>query len=302
MAILTRTTLILGAGSSVHCGFPLGMQLINDIARTRNPGRSLSLPPGWRQDDVDAFITRLSRSGHYSIDAFLETAPESMEIGKFLIASKLKMLEEVDRLFPPNDSGWYQYLFNCLANDSEQSFDQNQLSVVTFNYDRSLEAYLFHALKARFRMEDGVALKELQKIPIIHVHGSLGAFPQVSYEPIENPDALLEVSKSIKIISEIRDMGESFCNDEFREAHDTINESQKVFFLGFGFHAENIRRLKIDWSIFADREVKSTFADTSPEEYQRILGRLAPFGISNKVLARETYPCNLFFRYQASLE
>ena len=302
MAILTRTTLILGAGSSVHCGFPLGIRLIADIAGMRNAGNSFALPSRWHQDEVNDFIVRLSRSAHYSIDAFLETAPESMDIGKYLIAASLKKLEIVDKLFPPHESGWYQYLFNCLVDDSAQSFDHNHLSVVTFNYDRSLEAYLFYAIKARYDFDDAHALNELEKIPIIHVHGSLGPFPQVAYETIEDADALREVSRSIQVISELQDSEDTFCNDEFSEAHDAINNSQRVIFLGFGFHEDNVRRLRVDWSRFANREVRSTFTNTSDEEYQNILNRLTPFGISKEVLHRGTgHDCNNFFRFNVFL-
>jgi len=301
MAILTRTTLILGAGSSVHCGFPLGMRLIADIAKMRSAGNSFTLPSGWHQDDVDALIVRLSRSAHYSIDAFLETAPKSMDIGKYLIAASLKKLENVDRLFPPHESGWYQYLFNCLVDDSAQSFDNNHLSVVTFNYDRSLEAYLFYAIKARFDLDDSRALNELEKIPIIHVHGSLGSFPQVDYAPIEDADALREVSESIKVISEIQDSKDTFCNDKFKKAHDAIKNSEKVIFLGFGFHSDNVRRLRIDWSQFAGRKVRATFAGATDEEYKNILDRLMPFGISKEIIPKSsTHDCSNFFQHNTS--
>jgi hypothetical protein len=116
----------------------------------------------------------LSRSGHYSIDAFLETVPEDMKLGKYLIALCLKQLESVDRLFPPNDSGWYQYLLSSLLGSSVSPFSGNQLTIVTYNYDRSLEAYLYHALIAAvFGMTDVEATEELARIPILHVHGIL---------------------------------------------------------------------------------------------------------------------------------
>lgn len=301
MAISTPTTLILGAGSSVHCGFPLGIPLIADIAKMRNPTSGLVLPSGWQQNDVNTFIIRLSRSAHYSIDAFLETAPESIDIGKYLIAAILKKLENIDRLFPPNNSGWYQYLFNCIVDDTTQSFDGNQLSVVTFNYERSLESYLFYAIKARFNFDDTRALNELNKIQIIHVHGSLGLFPQVPYMPINNADELREVSKSIQVISEIQDLKDSFCNDEFKKAHDAINKSKKIVFLGFGFHKDNVRRLRVDWSQFTDRDIRATFTGATQESYNNIIERLAPFGISKDILPLSSgHECNDFFQNNIS--
>jgi hypothetical protein len=40
---------------------------------------------------------------------------------------------------------WYEKLFQLMADGGD--FGNNQLSVVTFNYDRSFEAFIFTALQ-----------------------------------------------------------------------------------------------------------------------------------------------------------
>ena len=303
MSIHKPTVLILGAASSAHCGYPLGIELIANVVQAHRNGSGIPLPSYWHKENVDRFVTRLARSGHYSIDAFLETVPADMELGKYLIAYCLKKCEDVDRLFPPSNPGWYQYLFNSLLGSSGTPFDENRLTIVTYNYDRSLETYLYHALVARFDMNPDEALRELQKIPIIHVYGILGAFPEIPYESTSDVDAIAKASTAINIIHEIQDAGDGFCSPEFRRAHEAITAASKVIFLGFGFHRDNVRRLKVEWQSSADRQVFSTFFDTTTEEYSRLILRLSEFGFSKELLPNSGgFLCNNIFRFVTSLE
>jgi len=112
------------------------------------------------RSDAERFLTKLSRSGHYSVDAYLERTDEDISLGKYLLALSLKRLEVLDQLFPPSNSGWYQYLFNSLIAQNS-GFGENNLTIVTFNYDRSLEAYLYNALLNRFSFSNEEALIEL---------------------------------------------------------------------------------------------------------------------------------------------
>ena len=123
--IKINTALILGAGASIHAGYPLGMTLLNDICTIRTHNKYPDIPVDWSIDDLENLLVSLSRSGHYSIDAFLERS-EYRELGKYLIAYQLKQSEDIDRLFPPYASGWYQMLFNALINECGEKLRENQ--------------------------------------------------------------------------------------------------------------------------------------------------------------------------------
>lgn len=69
-----------------------------------------------------------------------------------------------------------QNLFNSL-NRPFQEFGENPVSFIRFNYDISVEYYLFNCLKNSYRQTDDEGAKQLRKIPIVHVHGNLGALP-----------------------------------------------------------------------------------------------------------------------------
>jgi len=303
MPVVTPTVLVLGAAASSHLGYPLGQELIAQIVRLQRDGNGIPIPQIWEKGRVDDFVTRLSRSAHFSIDAFLESVPDDIELGKYLITYCLKRHEDIDRLFPPHNSGWYQYLFNSLLNGRTSPLSGNSLTIVTYNYDRSIEAYLYHALIGRFAMTHDDAITALQQIPIVHVHGTLGDFPCVPYGSTDDVDALLCISKSINIIHEIQDQPDGFSSESFRKAHEAITQSQNVFFLGFGFHPDNIRRLQVKWALNPSRKVRSTFWDTSPEEYMRLISRLHAFGLTMEVLPNTGgYGCDRFFRNISSLE
>ena len=189
------TVLILGAGASTHVGYPLGSALINDLCNNRGTGAEGEYPNNWTVEETDAFITRLSRAGYYSIDAFLETVPEFSEMGKFLLAKEIKRHEYLNSLFPPSNPGWYQYLFNSLLDNNHPSgFASSRLSIITFNYDRSIETYLHQSLMARFDMSSSDASDFLLQIPIVHVHGLLGSYPEIPYASSCPTDMLYEIS------------------------------------------------------------------------------------------------------------
>lgn len=295
------TTLILGAGASRHVGYPLGSELINEICSIASSIQETDLPERCTREDVEQFKHRLSRSGHYSIDAFLETAPEYSALGKYLIAKTLKAKENVDHLFPPNNSGWYQTLFNAMASDGREQFSESQLSIVTFNYDRSLECYLYEALRGRFNIDDAEATGLLRSIPIVHVHGVLGTFPEIPYSHDFSNEQLIEVSKGINIIHEVADQPDSFCNAAFKYAHKLLCASKRIYFLGFGFHPDNLRRFRFfNRAAVEEREIAATITGLGPVNKQRLEVRLAELGISMTRFRQAQ--CNDFFSHTAPLD
>lgn len=144
--MITKTTvLILGAGASIDYGFPLGRGLRDLVCRVPGTaGASAITDAGYDPEELNEFVDILRHSGYTSVDWFLEDRPEFISIGKAAIAAALIPFENPDRLFPPDAPAnhWYELLLNTM--DSPRgSFTENRLSIVTFNYDRSLEYYLF---------------------------------------------------------------------------------------------------------------------------------------------------------------
>jgi hypothetical protein len=121
----------------------------------------------------------------------------------------------------------------------------NALTIATFNYDRSLEYFLFNALSASYGMTADKARSLLARIPIIHLHGQLGALPELTgggrpFSPQRDTETIRMAARGITIIHEADDGDQTFVG-----VRDLINTAEIVCFLGFGYHRTNIRRLGI---------------------------------------------------------
>jgi len=277
------TTLILGAGASEHLGYPLGKGLRDKILDLEASKLSILEKTVWKEDDLQKFQYDLKNSFAISIDSYLASLEEDQQnLGKFLITYVLTQNEKKNVLKPPNDNGWYQVLANYLF-DEVGNFrqDRKPLAVITFNYDRSLEAFLNIYHTGVYNHKNRNTIKTLKQswceikkeLPIIHVHGMLGSYPKVSYGIKERPEVLSRLSKEIKIIHELKGHFEGFVSKAFKRANDYLLESNKIVFMGFGFHKENIARLNF-FNLNNMRyiqEIVCAFGDMTDHEISRML-------------------------------
>lgn len=253
--ITQKTVLILGAGASYPYGFPLGYELskliLEDITIKREFEKTDFL--GRPINDAKKFAESFLKAGVSSIDEFLSTREDFIEIGKYFIAKLLLPFEREDRLFDPFDyrikDDWYKYLLQSMMTPKLEEFGSNNISFITFNYDRSLEHFLFTSLKNRFNVEDEVVSEQLNKIDFIHVHGQLGLLPWqktkqgisiVGYGSDVNPSMLHSVRNNIKIIHEANPISQ-----DFKDASAKIYEADKVYFLGFAYNPLSLKRLNL---------------------------------------------------------
>jgi hypothetical protein len=257
---MAKTVFVLGAGASVPYGLPAGCEL-NDIIRANAfPYAHHVSTLGVDPNALRAFCETVDYAGRTSIDAFLEARRELVDLGKLAIAMVLLPREQTPLLFrdwPQRRLGrvkdprkekrghWYELLFNMLTQGrSFDSIDLSGLGVVTFNYDRSLEHYLFTALANSYgRSPDEVAAR-LSGMKIVHVHGSLGLLPwqrTSDGKPIvpygdSSPANVLHARDRIKILHEADQS-----SADFEEAHSLLVTAKRVYF--FGFHKMNLVRL-----------------------------------------------------------
>jgi len=244
--VINPTVLILGAGASADYGFPLGRGL-RDLVCGIKDGLTAAViqNAGYSLDLLLEFVDNLRHSGFTSVDWFLEERPKYIEVGKAAIAASLIPYENPDKLFPPHapQKHWYELLLNVLDNPLG-SFESNNLSIITFNYDRSVEHYLFTTLATRYGSIER-AVDAMNNFSIVHVHGSLGGLlPLVSrgrhYEPILNSESVQIAAKEIIIVGEAS--GETA---EFENARSLLKKARRIVFLGFGYHPESVKRLGI---------------------------------------------------------
>lgn len=250
--ITKKTVLVLGAGSSAHLDFPTGTKLkerVCNIPKDRNkyaPFYSFLNFKGISTEDVDRFFRDLQYSGKLSVDAFLEHQPTYTLIGKAAIASILIPFENKDKLFEKSDS-WYGVLFKYMSTAFEE-FPNNQISIITYNYDRSLEYFLVESLMHSYHRSRQEVTAVIKHIPIIHLHGDLGNPGYFTYLGTQDANCrsydgtldmpVLEFASRIKIIHESIDD-----DPEFIEAKKLLKDADIIAFLGFGYDKTNISRL-----------------------------------------------------------
>ena len=252
--ITNPTVLVLGAGASADYGFPLGYTLVVQICAglssvDSNLYKQL-LSCGFTTDEIEGFRRAFELSAQLSIDTFLERRPEFLEIGKATIACCLIPHEDETRFYRRDRRGgsyrWYEYLFSRMT-ATKEDFSGNQLSILTFNYDRSFEHFLYLALKNSYGLADDEAAKLLQSIPIVHLYGKLGELPYLSsgsgrhYRQQISREIIQLCIKAIKIVHEGAENAE-----EFKTACELLGKVKTICFLGFGYHPDNVRRLRLN--------------------------------------------------------
>lgn len=274
--IKKSTVFILGAGASIPYGYPSGETLVTEtVNELLSQGTLFEIcrKLDFTEQQIINFAKALSRSGDKSIDAFLERNSAFIKLGKVVITLKLIEKEDEKYLFSPGDDKWYGDLVNELKSSSVDGFDNN-VSFLTFNYDRSFDHYLFVSIKNSYEelKYDKQCAEIVNNIPIIHLHGQIGKLPWQANEGIgrqysnsfkeievikrilsvneayysrdeltEARSYILKVSEQIKIIYEKeldRDSG-------FQDAKNLLDKSNNIYFLGFGYHDDNLRRLNI---------------------------------------------------------
>jgi hypothetical protein len=244
---MAKTTLILGAGASANYGFPLGSGLRAEILQLQ--GNSIAQQMGVDERSLDEFVTEFRESQQYSIDSFLARRPTAFEtIGKKAIARTLLYKEHSDRLMDPKpEDHWYQFLVNNIYNTlTIDDLDLSWLSIVTFNYDRSLELYLLRTLSSTYGVPIDIAREKVKSLCVVHVYGDLGSLSEkdgneyvpYNFNQTGNVDFIGRASERIRVIHDSRE--DSLRLDEIKAI---IAASNNVAFLGFAFDTLNVQRL-----------------------------------------------------------
>jgi len=311
--IKQQTVLILGAGASADYGFPLASKLKSSIdsrlqfARRAKPStvgeksEAARMYGHYEQLEIEKdllrlFAEKLYESDAHSVDEFLEANTSSSGLvlaGKTIIAESLLPYEQKAMLYSPK--GWYRHLrsamisvvdpttFHSLSPDDRYRYltkgflaiRSNKLSIVTFNYDRSLEAYLRFTLEQMYNRVGTEEVTNLlvSSIPIIHIHGSLGGTPWGGGRPYRFDSAKLDkdirdARSRVKIVHD-----PSTTEDDVDKAQRACSSAERIIFLGFSFHPLNI--VKLDPQSWRNPKVFSSnfdFTEMEQRSIQRKLG------------------------------
>lgn len=217
---------------------------------------------------MNRFIDAFSESQLNSIDAFLGRNVEDPEVGKRLVAYVLLRQESEARMFEDVPDHWYRYMHNELVNSVSEweELDLSWLSIVTFNYDRSLEHFLAQALARTFKRSYEEALEKIADLRIVHVYGSLGSLDNrkdKTFTPFGNIQEnhfhffVKRAASGLQVVQEGR-----VDSPSFTAAQGLIRESNVIYFLGFGFDKTNIERLGAPGTFLVDSQHQKNIYST----------------------------------------
>lgn len=244
--IETPTLFVIGAGGSAAALYPTGEALTEKILVDLRRGEILhrkTLQAGFAEEQIEAFRSSLHDSSLNTIDSFLELMPDFRGIGTFAIAAELISNENEETLIALGRTSWYGKLRRVLGKGTEE-LHRSHVKFVTFNYDRSLEHFLFKAYSA-------VGVPNTEKLPhlmrnlgFIHMHGSLSPLPwwqkdaSRPYAATSDTAMILASSKQIALAHESLSIDYAGLT-----ISQLIEEAQTIYFLGFGFAPENMNKL-----------------------------------------------------------
>lgn len=244
---------------------------------------------GGGQGDINPYLYKAWRirdvvpTASISIDNFLDAhrGDAEMELcGKLGIVKSILDAEHVSKLKPLKDDSqgrfdlkglkgtWYvsflQMLTEGVRKDEVATIGDN-VSIITFNYDRCIEHFLAQGLADYYDLQYTKAQEIVKTIPVFHPYGSVGALPWQDLQnsiPFGSQRAdLLSISRQIKTFTEGLD-------DEkiIREMHNTIGAARTVIFLGFAFHPLNMELLTPGYDTSVQRIYATTLGLSNSDE------------------------------------
>lgn len=312
-----KTLFIIGAGAGKEIEMPLGADLSRIIANKTNisssdgqlvkPGasqiahvlRRLAAARGEQFEKWRIEACAISEGIHHarSIDAYLNTHKnnEAIQIaGKLAITESILEAEnkcylqreyghwrDVDRA----NASWFPDLFYIMhdgvgkADDIRNIF--TNVSFISFNYDRCLEQYLFHAVKELYRTNEVETAQIMDGLEIYRPYGQVGFLDwqlktgkKIAFGEAAD-HALFELSQDIKTFNER-------VTDKvlLSRVHAAINEATRIVFLGFHFHKQNMDLLEVSGPVPGSEPAARptaffTLYDRSSADQEMISGRIA---------------------------
>jgi len=304
------TVFILGAGASYAYGFPLGEGLISAIKHYHSSDefkrlcRELCL----EHDLLNEFCHDLEVARPLSLDLFLDNRRADFDqIGKLAIAYCLIGQEMESRTRDPSQAteGWYHLLANYLGK-YKRDLTENRLSIITFNYDRSLEYMLFKCLSARFKLTSDEAAEAVRSLNIHHVYGKLGSLPWEKdggfTRPYTNEATALELrntAEGIRLIHELNPKA-----GELGAIREALKGAKHVFMFGCAFHEENLKVLGFNPtnqnSIRNDLPIHATCYKVPGPELNRIKRLYAYFDLNDTKVHEMMLHHEMFYRIATS--
>ena len=269
----------MGAGASCELDFPSGSALLAQIASALNFRTSgFDLISGdqklhhlFHTLATDQMSTELYLGSAYkiaeaarlglSIDNVIHQLDHDLLVpvcAKLAIARHILLAENSSELRIAPDrkdavplsslrATWLGRFVQLLVQDKQRSQLEDifaNVSVISFNYDRTIRRFIPFALSSQFGLPEEEARALARTLRIYHPYGSLGPLPWEHREGgvefgDEDTATLPLVAQNLRTFTEQIEDGE-----ELADMRLMLSTAQRIVFLGFGYHTQNVELLE----------------------------------------------------------
>ncbi|MQW73465.1 hypothetical protein GHK50_21080 [Sinorhizobium medicae] len=302
---------VVGAGGSFDFGFPMGEQLKDQIAnklsiRFRDSGELAGGDP----QVVEALRALARRKGLQSINPFLQSArsiasampqaisidnflhthadePDLVLIGKIAIAASILDAEGASKIYMGRDKHsfdfsetknvWHNTFCKILTENVQRSSIDNlfdNVSFITFNYDRCIEHYISNWLSNYMLVSLEEAQEWTSRLTVFHPYGQVGRLPWQQSADVKVPfGGRVDASDLIAVAEQIRTFTERVESDSLAPIRARIANADMIVYLGFSYGRMNLELLAID-SIGPSKRVIGTAFGISEQNKSAIVRQL----------------------------
>jgi hypothetical protein len=199
-----------------------------------------------------------------SIDNFLHTHSQdetAIILGKLAITASILDAERSSDIFcqphervdflelqqsldaAKREPSWHNAFFRMLTEnvklDALDEIFQN-ISIITFNYDRCIEHYLAFAFAQYMRMDIATARELCSKLEITHPYGQVGDLNRTVFGADPTTDYLAQISSGIRTFTE-----QVHEQETVARMHQRLIEAEIVVALGFSYGDMNLELMDI---------------------------------------------------------
>jgi len=320
-----KTVLVLGAGASFEIDLPLGTELLSRIAKLLEFKFEFGSRPKSGDNclfealkhvvdegrEVEKTNAHLNAGRHLiaaasqakSIDAVIDALEDEQveTMGKLAIVRAILKAEQTSSFFAGDrgrpgaidvtrfSNAWHARLASLLfegrkATEVDSIFEN--LEVINFNYDRTLETFLLHSISGFYGLRLDAVHPIVATLPMHRPYGTVGRLPWIDGGGQAIPfgegrsEQIAEAYKQVRTFTERVDEGE-----ELSAIKHSIATADRIVFLGFGFHRQNIKLIAAETQPHC--EVLGTAKGLSPDDKEMVLEELrTQFEINAKHDAR----------------
>jgi hypothetical protein len=279
----TKTVFVLGAGASAEARMPLGWELLEDVKarldyrfehhRRISGDNDLleAIKDHWGRTNYPLY-NRYILEGHkivggathaVSLDDLLYSiqTPEATWMGKLAIVRAIHQAEakslcsfnsdrdDIRKNLHSLRNTWYHFFFQIVA-EGRQSTDRFRLfegvSFINFNYDRTLENYLTHAVQNHYSLSAAAAREVAATVKVIRPYGMVGKLPWMPLDACAAEFGCASAGTALEAFENVRTYTEQLEDSDaaLLSIREELQAAGRIVFLGFAFHRQNLEILK----------------------------------------------------------